>query len=122
MNWINIVLYWKPKSTQNAYWQSRVWRFLKKTAKNLKDSYIEQVREQYKWELLDCSICVEMKIYWFWREPDWDNCLKLATDACTWIVRVDDIQIYKATVQKVGKDNLSPRIEIFITKYSDYEH
>ena len=115
---INIVLYWKPKSTQNAYWQSRWWRFLKKPARNLKDSYVQQVKEQYQWNILECQLFIEVKIYWFWREPDRDNCLKLATDACTGIIRIDDIQIYKGTVLKMWKDNKSPRIEIFITKYN----
>lgn len=112
---MHITLKWNPRSTQWAYAQSWKIRFMKKEAKELKNSYILQTRLQYKWKPLLDPLEIEIKIF-FWdkRVRDWDNYHKLSMDALTNIIFVDDSQIKKATVEIMEIDKLNPRIELII--------
>jgi len=104
---IRIVLQWRPLSTQHIYWQRGRIRYMKKEAKLLKASYIEQARSQYAWKCLETPLSVEIKIY-FWdrRKRDWDNYHKLTMDALEWILYKDDSQIQIALVTKAyDKEN-----------------
>ena len=109
---MRIVLKGKPKSTQWIYAQSGRIRFMKKEAKELKEDYSWQARQQYKGKPLEGTLEVYITVFYYTkRRIDWDNWHKLSMDALTGIVWVDDSQIRKATVV-LDYDKLSPRIEI----------
>lgn len=112
---IQITLKWKPISTQNAYLQRGKIRFMRKEAKQTKESYIWQVKSQYKWPVLEIPLQIEIKLY-FWdkRIRDWDNWHKISMDALTGIIYKDDSQIKKATIEIMEIDKLNPRIELTI--------
>lgn len=112
---MHIILKWKPISTQNAYAQHWKIRFMKKEAKDMKNSYILQTRLQYKWKPLLYPLEIEIKLF-FWdkRIRDWDNWHKISMDSLTWIIFDDDSQIKKATVEIMEIDKLNPRIELII--------
>lgn len=118
-DYCKITLNWKPISTQHIYWH--VWknRYMYKKAKDLKESYIEQVKQQYNWPVLECDVLV-MVILYFWdrRSRDRDNYHKLSMDALEWIVYKDDSQIVEACVIK-EYDKKNPRIEITINPHED---
>lgn len=90
---------------------------MKPKAKELKESYIKQIKEQYNWEPIKQKIEVRIKIRWFWQEVDRDNVHKLSMDAWNWLLRDDDKQIIEATIIKMWKDNNNPRLELFIVPF-----
>lgn len=109
---IKIILEWNPISTQNAYWQWKRSRYLKPKARETKNSYIEQVKEQYKWNILQWDLIVEIDLYFIdKRRRDRDNRHKISIDSMEWIVFEDDKQIQQAIVTKY---HWTPRIEINI--------
>jgi Holliday junction resolvase RusA-like endonuclease len=86
--------------------------------KELKLSYIKQVREQYHGEPLSDLLNVEVHLYFGDdRVRDIDNYQKISMDALTDVVWVDDVQIMRLTIEK-HKDKTNPRIELTITKYN----
>lgn len=110
---IKIILEWKPQSTQNSYWQVRNRRYLKKEAKEMKQYYIKQIKEQYKWNVIEWDVIIQIDLYRpDKRRRDWDNRHKLSMDALEWIVLQDDSQIMQAIVTKYVGD---ARIELLIT-------
>lgn len=112
---MKIILKGNPRSTQWAYAQSWKIRFMKKEARDLKNSYILQARCQYKGLPLKTSLSAYIRVY-FWdkRVRDWDNYHKLSMDALTGIAYEDDSQIKLATIQIMEVDKKDPRIEIII--------
>ena len=114
---IKVTLQGRPLSTNHIYWQKEKVRYLNKNAKKTKSSYILQLYNQYRWDPLEGDLCVEINIYRYWAEPDFDNVHKLSMDACNKILRVDDKQVKKATIVKFEKDNKNPRMEIIVQKY-----
>lgn len=113
---INIILLGKPISTQNAYAQHWKIKFMKKEAKEMKNSYILQTRLQYREKPILDPLEIKIKLF-FWdkRIRDWDNWHKISMDALTGIVYDDDSQIKKALVEIMEVDKEKPRIEIIIT-------
>lgn len=110
---IKIILEWKPQSTQNSYGQVRNRRYLKKEAKEMKQQYIEQIQEQYKWNVIKWDVIIQIDLYRpDKRRRDRDNRHKLSMDALEWIVLQDDSQIMQAIVTKYVGD---ARIELLIT-------
>lgn len=79
----------------------------------MKESYVIQAKQQYKWLPLTCELSVYIRIY-FWdkRVRDWDNFHKLSQDAIAWIVYENDSQIKLATVEIMLIDKENPRIEL----------
>ena len=79
----------------------------------MKESYILQAKDQYKWKPVSCELSAYMRIY-FWdkRTRDWDNFHKLSQDALAWIVYENDSQIKLATIQIMPIDKENPRIEL----------
>ena len=57
-----IILQWNPYSTNNIYY--RAWKhwFIKPLAKQLKENYIIQAKQQYKWGLLLWDLYLEIKM------------------------------------------------------------
>ena len=87
---------------------------MKKKAKDTKASYILQVQNQYKEEIMTGMLHIIIFLY-FWdaRRRDRDNWHKISMDALEWIVYLDDSQIQMAVVNKrIDREN--PRIEILI--------
>lgn len=82
--------------------------------KQLKASYIKQIKDQYSWPPLSWPLHIEIHIYRFGREPDRDNVHKLSIDAWNKLLWKDDIQIKKAIVIKEKKDNKDPRMIFYI--------
>ncbi len=112
---IEIILLWKPISTQHAYWKRGRITYMKKEAKELKNSYILQTRLQYKWKPLEWPIEIKIQLFFNDRHVrDWDNWHKLSMDSLSKIVFDDDSQIKKATVEIMEIDKLNPRIELTI--------
>lgn len=115
---MKLILKWNPLSTQSCYWMSWKIKYMTKKAKELKKSYVEQIREQYSWPILDDKLQLSIKLF-FWdkRTRDWDNYNKLSIDSMTGIIYEDDSQIKKATVE-LFYDKENPRIEIEIINYN----
>lgn len=112
---MKIILLWKPISTQHAYLQHWKMRFMRKEAKSLKESYVQQAKEQYKWNVLSDELSIKIELYFPDRRVrDWDNYHKLSMDALTWIVWEDDSQIKQANISVMLIDKENPRIEITI--------
>lgn len=102
-----------PISTQTAYLQHWKMRFMTKKAKEMKQSYINQLKEyDIKKSELDVRLSVS---FYFWdnRKRDIDNFNKLWMDACTWFLYDDDVQIKALHLYKFI-DIKEPRIEINI--------
>ena len=76
-------------------------KYIKKDSKALKDKYIEQMRDQYDGEVMDCDISMIIEIRWFGAEVDFDNVHKLSMDAGNGIIWNDDKQITTATIKKM---------------------
>ena len=114
---IMITLLWNPMSTQNSYWHTTKRRYMKTEAKQLKESYIYQVRSQKEnWELYSWPVSVIISLYFANNlRRDRDNRHKLSMDALEWIILKDDSQIQEAHVYKL-LDKGNPRIEIIIKK------
>ena len=116
---IKITLLWKPKSTQHLYWWRWRIKFMKKDAKELKADYIQQIMEQYKGEILEGSLEMDIKLYFNdKRRRDFDNYHKISIDSLSWTVMKDDVQIIKAVIQKY-LDRENPRIEFIIKDFVD---
>ena len=114
---MKITLLGKPISSQNAYWQSGKIRFMKPIAKQTKESYILQAKNQYKGSPLSDNLSIYIRLYFpDKRVRDWDNWHKISMDSLTWIVWVDDSQVKLATIQIMEIDKLNPRIELIIDK------
>ena len=110
----------KPISTQHAYGQRGVIRYMKKVAKATKDSYIRQARSQYKWVPMSWIIHIAIKLYFGdKRKRDWDNWHKISMDSLSWTVFIDDSQIKYATVEIMEMDKENPRIEIDIVRIEE---
>jgi len=60
---MKLTLTWQTISTQTAYWQRGKIRFVTKKARDLKKSYIEQVKQQYEWDVTDKPIDLTIKLY-----------------------------------------------------------
>jgi len=113
---MEITLTGNPYSTNNIYFSGRIpgMRILKKEPKKQKESYKQQAYDQWKSNMLDCKLELNIKLYFGdKRKRDWDNYHKLAMDSLTGIVWVDDSQIQKSLVEKFY-DKENPRIEIDI--------
>ena len=111
---IKIVLLWKPQSTQNSYGQRGKIRYMKKEAKEVKQYYIEQIQEQYKWLVIEWPVICQIDLYRSNNlRRDRDNRHKISMDAMEWIVFKDDTQIQQAIVTKYKWDE---RIEVTITE------
>lgn len=114
-----IVLEWKPISTQHLYGHVGKRRYMKKDWKLLKQKYIDQVRRQYKWPVLECDVLVMVQLYFpDKRRRDRDNYHKLSMDALEWIVYKDDSQIVEACVTK-EYDKEAPRIVLTVNRYNE---
>lgn len=86
-----------------------------KKAKELKEEYIRQAKEQWEGDVMDWELEVSIKLYFGdRRKRDWDNFHKLTMDALSGIVWEDDSQIKLATVE-LYYDKENPRTEV-ITK------
>lgn len=121
MKSIKITLSGNPRSTQHNYYHRNNIRIFKKEARELKESYIWEAKSQYKGGVLDCDLCVEVRLFFGdKRKRDWDNYHKLSMDALEGIVYKDDTQIQKAVVTK-HYDKENPRMEIEINKINDYK-
>ena len=118
MRKIKIVLLGNPYSTNSLYRHARGISYVSKKGRELKQSYIEQAKTQYKTSPLSQELNLEIHLYFGdERIRDWDNYHKISMDALTGVIWEDDSQIQRATVEK-HKDKLKPRIEITITKYN----
>lgn len=96
-------------------------RFMSNMARERKKEYVAQAQEQWKQEVLDCELKVEIWIYFGdKRKRDWDNYHKLSMDALTGIVFLDDSQIRQAKVY-LRYDKENPRTEIYIYKLNEDE-
>lgn len=114
---MKIILLWNPMSTQRIYLQRWKIRFMKKDAKELKESYIRQVHEQRgDQSMITDLVEIEIDLY-FWdkRKRDRDNFHKIAIDSIAGIVLEDDVLIQKATVIK-HYDKENPRYEMKVKK------
>ena len=115
---MKITLKGKPISTQHAYWQRGKARFMKDDARDLKNSYILQTKNQYKGSPLNDNLSVYIRLYFpDKRVRDIDNYWKLLLDSLTWIVYEDDKQIKLMTIQIMEVDKNS-RIELIIDEIS----
>ena len=110
-----ITLLGNPISTQNAYGQTGHRRYMKKEAKDTKDSYVWQAKSQWKkLPLTENDLCINIILYFKDnRRRDWDNWHKISCDALSGIVWEDDSQIKEAHVF-MEHDKKNPRIEITI--------
>lgn len=91
---------------------------MKQNAKIMKQSYIYQLSQQRSSRKpIETPVAIAIDIYfWSKRRVDWDNRHKISMDACNGIVRNDDEQVFRASVEKhYDKDN--PRIEFTIYEY-----
>lgn len=87
---------------------------MKKEAKELKEAYVSQVKEQYTGCVLEWELMLQIDLYRpDKRRRDRDNRHKLSMDAMEWIVFEDDRQIMQAIVTKYTGET---RIEIYITE------
>ena len=125
---IHIQLLGKPISTQHAYWhrvlkkgwKNIVIKYLTADAKKLKQQYIEQIRYQYRWEIVETPVLIAIKlIFWDKRKRDWDNYHKLSMDALEWTILKDDSQIINAWVKKFYRKG-ERGMEILIEDLKDY--
>ena len=115
---VSIILKGNPISTNNCYYHAgKGVTFMTPKAKTLKNSYIQQVKEQWKKKPLENTLELGIKLYFNdRRQRDWDNYHKLSMDALNHNVWLDDVQILKATVEKFY-DKENPRIEILLEEY-----
>ena len=114
---IKITLLGNPYSTNSIYRHARGISYMSKKGRELKQSYVEQSKKQYKIKPKKENLHIEIHLYFGDdRIRDWDNYHKISMDALTGIVWEDDSQIQIATVEK-HKDKLNPRIELTISKH-----
>lgn len=82
--------------------------------KAMKESYMWQVKAQWKKGVQTVDIILDIKLYFKdKRKHDWDNYHKIAMDSMEGIVYKDDNQIQDARVRKYI-DKERPRIEITV--------
>ena len=87
-----------------------------KEAKQVKQDYVNQITNQYDWDIVECDVNIIVDLYFKDnRKRDWDNWHKISMDALQWTVLKDDVQIQTALVKK-HTDPDNPRIEIFINQ------
>ena len=121
---MKFTLKWQMISNQHAYWQRGKIRYMIKKAKDLKQSYIDQIKLESKKinieeQVFLCFDCIEMSIkYYHWdkRKRDIDNYDKILIDSMQWIIFDDDVQIKKLTLEKFY-DKENPRAEVEIQLY-----
>lgn len=120
---MDIILKGEPKSTNNIYRYrnagSFIQSYMSKEGKEIKASYIEQVKEQWGDKPMltgPLEIWIEL-FFGTKRVHDWDNFHKLSMDALTGIVWEDDSQIEEAHVSKRYEKG-NARIEITIRELS----
>ncbi len=91
---------------------------MKKEAKELKDSYVIQAKQQYKWSILEWNISAYIRIFFKdKRVRDWDNWHKISMDSLSWIIYKDDAQLKLVTVDIIyWYDKENPRIELIFDK------
>lgn len=90
-------------------------RYIKKNPKELRDSYVAQIKDQIRWyEMIHWPVFVYAELYWKWAELDRDNFHKISMDVCSGLIREDDSQIKVGVVWKIKKDNTNPRIVLQI--------
>ena len=88
---------------------------MKKDAKQTKDSYILQTKNQYKGKPIKSLLSIYIRLYFKdKRVRDFDNWHKISMDALTGIVYEDDSQINLATIQIMERDKENPRIELIL--------
>lgn len=109
-----IVLHGNPISTQHAYGQHGKIRYMKKTAKDLKEQYQWEAKSQWKKKPLTTDLSIIIRLFFGdKRRRDWDNWHKISMDSLSGIVFEDDSQIREATIT-LHQDKTDPRIEIEI--------
>jgi len=113
-----IILKGNPKSTQTIYRSCCRGGFptvyMDKTGKEIKARYIQEVKDQWKEEIITGDVFLEIDFYFGdKRIRDIDNFNKLVLDALTKIVYEDDKQIQELLLRK-HYDKENPRVEILI--------
>ena len=85
---------------------------MKKDAKERKEQYVETIKNEYKWNVLENDIELVIKLYFGdLRRRDIDNYHKLSLDSMSWLIYNDDVQIKRMVVEKYY-DKQNPRIEV----------
>lgn len=109
-----IILLGKPVSTNVVYRRHGNIMYMSKDGKDLKSSYILQVKNQWKQSIITGDVEIEISLFFpDMRRRDIDNWHKLLLDSMTGICYYDDSQIIKmTTTKKIDKNN--PRVEIII--------
>jgi len=109
-----IILLGNPLSTNHIYKRHGNFIYLSKEGKNLKESYMWQIKSQYRGEPLIGSVKLTVELYFGdKRIRDIDNYNKLLLDACSGLLFIDDKQITELTIKKFY-DKENPRIEILL--------
>ena len=112
-----IILLGNPLSTNHIYKRHGNFIYLSKEGKNLKESYMWQIKSQYRGEPLMGSVKLTVELYFGdKRIRDIDNYNKLLLDACSGLLFIDDKQITELTIKKFY-DKENPRIEILLYVY-----
>lgn len=98
---IKIELPGKPVSTNQIYRSGRGNYYMNKKGKAKKDEYVWKIRKQYKGEVIEDHVLVEIHLYFTdKRRRDVDNYLKLILDAIEGEIYKDDSQIKRLTIRK----------------------
>ena len=101
-------------SSQNIYRSVGSRHYMIKKARDLKEDYQWQAKQQYKGKILTEELAVNIILYFKDnRVRDWDNWHKISMDALSGIVWQDDKQIIEAHVFK-EYDPENPRIEVVV--------
>lgn len=113
-----IILKGQPRSTQTCYKYacrgSFPTMYMDKKARDLKEDYKWQAKQQWKGKLLKDDISIIVELYFGTkRKVDWDNFHKLSMDALEGVVFENDSQIQQAIVRK-HYDKENPRIEVTV--------
>lgn len=122
-----ITLTGKVLSTQNLYGYTCRGRFARKymkaEGKIVKQSYIDEIKEQYKGKLIEENFVGLEILYFFGTHHirDIDNYSKTLLDAMSGIIYKDDKQV-KPLIQDKFYDKENPRIEIRIIKSYKVEY
>lgn len=111
---MKVTLTGNPLSTGSIYRSYGSRTYLTNKAKELKDDYIWQAREQWHDKPLQGNLEATVILYFGDKRcRDWDNFHKLSCDALNGIVWEDDEQLYDVRVLK-QYDKKNPRTEIII--------
>lgn len=101
-------------STQHIYLQRGRMRFMRKEAKDLKESYQWQAKSQWRGKILEHELSISIRLFFGdRRKRDFDNYHKISMDSLSGIVWEDDSQIKKCLIE-VFIDKKNPRIEVEI--------